>query len=72
MGSFVYDRVKRDGVGDTLARVGEMRNTNKSLVGNTKRPLGRKRCEDVNWIYLAQDRTQWQTVLNTMLNVRAS
>jgi hypothetical protein len=49
-----------------------------------KRPLGRPRCrwednirmdirkmgwEDVNWIHLAQDRDQWQTVMNTLMNI---
>jgi len=27
-------------------------------------------CKDVEWIYLAQDRIQWQAVVNTVMNLR--
>jgi hypothetical protein len=50
-----------------------------------KRPVGRPRCRwvdnirmdlgevgwgDVDWIGLAQDRTRWRAVVNSVLNVR--
>jgi hypothetical protein len=49
-----------------------------------KRPLRRPRCrwedisvdikemgwEGVDWIHLAQDRDQWQAVVNTVMNLR--
>jgi hypothetical protein len=28
--------------------------------------------EDVNWIHLAQNRDQWQTVVNTVMNLQVS
>jgi hypothetical protein len=28
--------------------------------------------EDVNWIHLAQDRDQWQILVNTVMNPRVS
>jgi len=52
-----------------------------------KRPLGgcRRRCEnnikmylnatgyvDVNWIHLAQDRDQWQALLNAVMDIRVT
>jgi len=27
-------------------------------------------CEDVNWIYLAQDRIQWQALVNTVMKLQ--
>jgi hypothetical protein len=27
-------------------------------------------CEDVDWMHLAQDRDQWQALLNTVMNLR--
>jgi len=27
-------------------------------------------CEDVEWIYLAQDRVQWWSLVNTVMNFR--
>jgi len=27
-------------------------------------------CEDVNWIHLAQDRDQWQGVMNAVMNLQ--
>jgi hypothetical protein len=30
------------------------------------------RCEDVDWIYFAQDRVQWPTVVNTVMNLHGS
>jgi hypothetical protein len=59
----------------------------KDLVGNLKRPLGssRRKWEDiittnlreigwkgVDWIHLAQDRDQWQALVNTVMNLRVS
>jgi hypothetical protein len=50
-----------------------------------KRPLGRPRCrwednikmdrseigiDGVNWIRLAQDKVQWRTFVNTVMNLR--
>jgi hypothetical protein len=66
-----------------VARKGEMRNAYRILVG--KRPLGRPRRRWVNnikmdlreigqdgmdWIGLAQDRDQWRTLVNTVMNLR--
>jgi hypothetical protein len=28
------------------------------------------RCEDVNWIHLAQDRVHWRDVVNTVMNLQ--
>jgi hypothetical protein len=30
--------------------------------------LKEKECDDVQWIHLAQDRVQWQAVVNTITN----
>jgi hypothetical protein len=63
--------------------MGEVRNAYGTLVGKPegKRPLGRpaRRREDnirmetgwegVDWIHLAQDRDQWQALVNTVMNV---
>jgi hypothetical protein len=50
-----------------------------------KRPLGRPRrrwvdnikmdlreigCDDMDWIYLAQDRDQWRALVNAIMNFR--
>jgi predicted RNA-binding protein len=29
-------------------------------------------CEDVNWIHLTQDGVVWRTLVNTVMNLRAS
>jgi hypothetical protein len=54
--------------------MGEMRNAYSILVGKPggKRPLGRhgSRWEGVEWIHLAQDRDQWQVIVNTVINLR--
>jgi len=48
-----------------------MRNEYKILVRKTE---GRKpaRREGADWIHLAQDRDQWQAVVNTVMNLRVS
>jgi len=67
-----------------VARVGEMRDAYTILVGKSegRRPLGRHRrgwkdiriglreieWEGVDWMHLAQDRDQWRTVVNTVIN----
>jgi hypothetical protein len=62
--------------------MGKMRNAYNIFVGKPeeKRPLGRpgRRWEDniiigwdgVGWIHLAQNRNQWGTVVNTVMNLR--
>jgi hypothetical protein len=57
-----------------------MRNAYKILVGNPewKRPLGRPRCrwkilaimEGVDWIYVTQNRDQWQALVNMVMTIR--
>jgi hypothetical protein len=69
-----------------VACKGEKRNAYRVLVGNPegKRTLGRPRCrwEDItmdlreigwggmDWIDLAQDRDQWRSLVNTVMNLR--
>jgi hypothetical protein len=70
-----------------VARMGEKRNANRSLVGKPeeKRPLRRPRCRwvvnirmdlgevgwgDVDWIGLAQDRSRWRALVNSVSNLR--
>jgi hypothetical protein len=62
--------------------MGQIRNAHKILVGKPKgkMSLGRSRNREdeniemnlkereVEWIYLAQERTQWRTVVNTVMN----
>jgi hypothetical protein len=38
--------------------------------GNIKMDLKRIMCEDVDWIRLAQDRVQWWTLVNMVMNVQ--
>jgi len=35
-----------------------------------KMDLGGKGIDGVNWIWLAQDRVQWQAFVNTIMNLR--
>jgi hypothetical protein len=57
--------------------VEEGRGVYRVLVGRPegKRPVGRPRCsweieiDGANWIQLAQDRVQWRTFVNTVMNV---
>jgi hypothetical protein len=60
-----------------VPRMGETRNAYRILVGKPegKRPLGRPRrrwvvWDDMDWIKLAQDRDQWRTLVNTVMNLR--
>jgi hypothetical protein len=54
--------------------MGEKRNALSILVGKPegKRPLGRPRrmWDGVDWIDMVQDREQWRTLVNTILNLR--
>jgi hypothetical protein len=65
----------------------ERRNAYRILVGKSERKslLGRPRCRWVdsikmdlkgwggmNWIDLAQDRDQWRTLMNTVMNLRVA
>jgi hypothetical protein len=75
-----------DGRGGQVARMGEMRNVYNILAGKPewKRPFGRlrRRWEDiridireirwegVEWMHLAQDRDQWRTLVNSVMNLR--
>jgi hypothetical protein len=34
--------------------------------------LGDVRCKDMDWIHLAQDRVQWQAVVNTVMNLQVN
>jgi hypothetical protein len=62
--------------------MGKMTNAYKSLVG--KRPLGKPRCrwednitmnlrkvgwEGVDWLHVAENRDQWQALVNTEMNL---
>jgi hypothetical protein len=53
--------------------MGEMRNAYNILVGKPerRRPLGspRSRWEGEDWMLLAQDREQWQAVVNTVMKL---
>jgi hypothetical protein len=75
--------MKEDGMVGHVARMGEMRNVYRILVGKPegKRPLGRprRRWEDnirmdlreiVSWIHLALDRDLCLAVVNTKMNLR--
>jgi hypothetical protein len=63
-----------------VARIGEMRNAYRILVGKPegKRPLGRPRrwwvnsieWDGMDWIDLAQDSYQWRALVNTVMNLR--
>jgi hypothetical protein len=37
------------------------------LEDTIRRNLRKIGCEDVDWIHLAQDRAQWQAVVNTVM-----
>jgi hypothetical protein len=39
-------------------------------VDNIKMGLGEIKWDGVNWIDLAQDRDQWRTFVNTVMNIR--
>jgi hypothetical protein len=39
-------------------------------VDNIKMGLREIGWDDVDWIYMAQDRDQWRALVNTVLNVR--
>jgi hypothetical protein len=69
-----------------VARIGEKRKAYRILVAKPegKRPLGRpsRMCENIkmdltetgwsgmDWIDLAQDRSQWRALVNTVMNLR--
>jgi hypothetical protein len=38
--------------------------------GNIRIDLGKKVWEVVDWMHLAQNREQWQTLLNTVMNLQ--
>jgi hypothetical protein len=63
-----------------VARMGERRGVYRVLVGRPegKRPLGRPNIkldlreigiDRANWIQLAQDRVEWRTLVNTVMNL---
>jgi hypothetical protein len=39
-------------------------------VDNIKMDLRDIGCDDMDWIDLAQDRDQWRTIVNTVMNLR--
>jgi hypothetical protein len=39
-------------------------------VGNIKMDIGETRWNGMDWIGLAQDRDQWRTFVNTVMNLR--
>jgi hypothetical protein len=66
-------------------RTGEMGNCIQILIGKLERitPFGKstsrqgiilewvsKRCDGMDWIYLAQDRDQWWVSMNSLTNLR--
>jgi hypothetical protein len=60
-----------------MAHMGEGEVFTRFWLGNPKRPLGkpRHRWEDkgidgVNWIWLVQDRVQWQAFVNMVVNLQ--
>jgi hypothetical protein len=67
-----------------VARMGEKRNAYRILVGKPegRRPLRRRWVDNIkmdlreigwdamDWIDLAQDRDQWRTLVNTVMNLR--
>jgi hypothetical protein len=69
--------IKEDEVGRTCGMHGEGRSVYRVLVGSPtgKRSLVRPRCrwetgiDGVHWIQLAQDRVQWQNVVNMVMNL---
>jgi hypothetical protein len=62
--------------------MGEGRGVYRVLVGRPegKRPMGRPRhrweeelgIDGANWIWLAQDRVQWQAFMNMVMNLRVA
>jgi hypothetical protein len=42
----------------------------KTWVDNIRMDLGEVRCDDVDWISLAQDRGWWRALLNAVMNLR--
>jgi hypothetical protein len=37
---------------------------------NVKSDVGKVKCEDVDWIHLPQDRSQWRFLVNTVISLR--
>jgi hypothetical protein len=80
------DQVKEDEKGRACSMHGEQRNAYRILVGKPeRRPLGRPRkmwesnikmylrdigWSGMDWIYLAQERDQWTSLVNTVMNLR--
>jgi hypothetical protein len=80
------DQVKEDEMGRACSTNGEKTNICRTLVGKPEgnRLLGipRRRWVDnirinvredwvvINWIYLAQDASQWRYIVNTVMNLR--
>jgi hypothetical protein len=48
---------------------GPLERLSRRWVDNIKMGLREKVWGDMNWIYLAQDRDQWMTFVNTVINV---
>jgi hypothetical protein len=48
-----------------------IRKVQENQVGNIKMDLRNIEWDFVDWIYMVQDRDQWRTLVNTVLNLRA-
>jgi hypothetical protein len=64
------NKVEKDEMGGSCSTNGEKRNAYRLLVGNIRMDLGEVEWGDEDWIGLAQDRSRWRALVNSVVNLR--